>query len=294
MVESHFVRATTPQNADAILTDDHRARNEHCINILVANASSIPEFKGIESLEGFHHYVIFHEPQFLEKRVKKALLRHRHLHNNTSLIEEEKNLTGVQALLQPEEVVHSSGVKFPIIRSFDIKSSRVRTEMAEKLERFFDEIEPFLDSKNPTLVQYAVEVQEELLMNAIWDANPKYADKPRSLPVELNSTEEVKLEWAFDGSELAISVKDNFGRLDPGIMNKYINFIFKTGKKAGHKLEDQKVSAGLGIFMILQRANLLSVFISHGRITDVGVVLLLGKSRRTKGSGAKAIDIINV
>lgn len=48
------------------------------------------------------------------------------------------------------------------------------------------------------------------------------------------------------------------------------------------------------MYMILQRANLLSVFISKGKLTDVGVVICLSKKRRAKSQPPKAIDIIHI
>lgn len=90
------------------------------------------------------------------------------------------------------------------------------------------------------LSQYAVEIQEELLMNAIWDANPKHEKEPRTVPVELNEDEFVKLEWAFNGKDFAISVRDKFGRLNPGIMEKYVRFIFKAGDPQTHVLDTKK------------------------------------------------------
>ncbi|KAB8029714.1 hypothetical protein [Fluviispira multicolorata] len=290
MISKDFKLVTTPQECDVFLSDDHSTKSEKAVNILVVNVTRIPDFKGVNNLDGFHHYIIFNENDFLEERVRKALIRQ----YSIKIKKENEEITGVRSIITLDPVVHSSGIKLPIIRNFIVKSSKERLKFAEELEKFFDEIEPVTGSKNPTLSQYAVEIQEELLMNAIWDANPKHAMKPRTTPIDLEPGEEVHLEWAFNGKELAISVKDIFGRLNPEIMDKYVNFIFKTGQTGTHLLSNQQVSAGLGMFMIIQRANLLSVFISQGKLTDVGVVIRLLEKRRTKSQSAKAIDIIQV
>lgn len=277
-------------NCDVYLSDNQANKNENCINILIAHIDKIPEFKGAKNLQGFDHYVIYNETDFLEDRVIKTLKRQFHLKNQKN----SNELFGVKTIISLEPFEHPSGAKLPIIVKHKVKASKERTIFADELEKFIDSLEPIMGRKNPTLVQYAVEIQEELLMNAIWDANPKYADKPRTVPVELDPSEEVDLEWAFNGKELGISVKDNFGRLNPNIMDKYINFIFKTGTEPSHNLNEQGVSAGLGMYMILQRANLLSVFVLNGKATDVAVVIRLSERKRTKSNAPKAIDIIHV
>ncbi len=290
MISKDFKLVSSPDDCDVFLSDDQKEKSEKAINMLVVNVSRIPDFKGVQDLDGFHHYIIFYENDFLEERVRKALIRQFNIKQSKNSVE----ITGVKSLISLDPIEHPSGMKLPIIRNFTVKSSRERLKFAEDLEKFFDEIEPVTGSKNPTLSQYAVEIQEELLMNAIWDANPKHAMKPRTTPVDLDPGEEVQLEWAFNGKELAISVKDIFGRLNPEIMDKYVNFIFKTGQTSQHSLSTQQVSAGLGMYMIIQRANLLSVYICQGKLTDVGVVIRLAGKRQSKGQAAKAIDIIQV
>ena len=290
MIELDFTLVKDPSQCDVYLTDNHLLKKDGPVNMLIVDSSQVSKFKGVHDLEGFNHYVIYNELSFVEERVKKALVRHYEISKG----KEHETYTGVGALLPMEESVAENGVPLPVIRHFKIMSSRDRKDMAEKLEKFFDEIEAMISFKNPVVIQYAIEIQEELLMNAIWDANPKYASLPRSTPIELMPEEFVTLQWAFNGRELAISVKDSFGRMNTNIMERYINFIFKTGKKVENKLKDNKVSAGLGMYMVVQRANLLSVFICNGKITDVGVVLILKSGKRSSTINSKAIDIINV
>ena len=290
MVEKEFTLVDDATTCDAFLTDDYTLRNQGLVNILIVDSSDIGKYKGASGLEGFNHYIIFNELSFLEERVKKALMRHRQLieKSNTELS------TGVNALINLEEHVLGNGTKLPIIKQFQVKSSRDRKVLSDEMEKFFSEIENMMGFKNSILLQYAIEIQEELLMNAIWDANPKHFLKPRSKPIELDENEHVTLEWAFNGKELAISVKDFFGRMEPSLMEKYIDFIFKTGKSPQHKLSEQKIGAGLGMYMVIQRANLLSVFVSEGKVTDVGVVLILKTGRRASTLNSKAIDIIKI
>ncbi|MES2614175.1 MAG: hypothetical protein V4591_02035 [Bdellovibrionota bacterium] len=292
MVEQNFVLVDKETQCDVFLTDVYTIKHQGPVNILVVDSTKLPEFKGVDDLLGFEHYVIFNEMSFLEERIRKALLRHEKIMYDQK---NDDNYTGVNALIDLKDTTLENGYKLPLIRHFVVKSSSDRKLMAEYLEKFFEEIETISGFKNPVVVQYAIEIQEELLMNAIWDANPKHSQQFRSIPVELLPEEEVTLQWAFNGKELAISVKDPFGRMDPEVMEKYISFIFRTGKSVEHSLNNQqKVSAGLGMYMIIQRANLLSVFICSGRITDVGVVLIIKEGKRSSAITSKAIDIIKV
>jgi hypothetical protein len=290
MIEKNFQLSQNELDCDIYLTDNHLKKSDTAINMLVSNVIKIPDFKGQADIEGFSHYVVYNESDFLVDRVNQALVRQWLVKKGGK----KNNLTGVSALIPMEKIQHPSGIELPMIRSFEVTNSRERAKFAEEMEKFFVEIEPIIGGQSPILSQYAVEIQEELLMNAIWDANPKHEKMSRTIPVDLEETEKIKLEWGFNGKDLAISVKDNFGRLDPKIMVKYVKFIFKTGEADFHHLRPQEVSAGLGMFMILQKANLLSVFIVKGKITDVGVVICLSKKKRTKTHPPKALDIIQV
>jgi len=286
MIDKNFKLSDKEDDCDLYLTDEHFKKSKSAINILISSVVKIPEFKGQADIDGFNHYVVYNENDFLVDRVFQAIQR--------QWILKKGAVTGVRALINMEESEHSSGVKLPIIKTFDVKSSRERNKLAEEMEKFFEQIEPFVGQQNPTFAQYAVEIQEELLMNAIWDANPKHEKSSRTIPIDLDDSEKVRLEWGFNGKDLAISVRDNFGRLNPKIMSKYVKFIFKTGTQESHQLGERDVSAGLGMYMILQRANILSVFISQGKVTDVGVVICITKKKRAKNQSPKALDIIHI
>ena len=291
MIDKNFKLSEKEDDCDLYLTDEHSKKSKSAINILISSVVKIPEFKGQADIDGFNHYVVYNENDFLVDRVHQAIQRQWILKKGA--VNSTKELTGVRALINMEESEHSSGVKLPIFKTFDVKSSRERNKLAEEMEKFFEQLEPFI-GQSTTFSQYAVEIQEELLMNAIWDANPKHEKSSRTIPIELDDSEKVKVEWGFNGKDLAISVRDNFGRLNPKIMSKYVKFIFKTGTQESHQLGERDVSAGLGMYMILQRANILSVFISQGKVTDVGVVICISKKKRAKNQSPKALDIIHI
>lgn len=293
MVEKDYILSANDSDCEIYLTDTHTKKSANAVNMLITSVTKIPEFKGQSDIDGFNHYVVYNENDFLVERVNQALSRQYAIKKD---LESKKSdvLVGVRALIHMEDLKHESGIQLPIIKTYDVRSSKERNKLAEEMEKFFEAIEPIVGQQSATFAQYAVEIQEELLMNAIWDANPKHEKQPRTIPVELDENEKVILEWGFNGKDLAISVRDNFGRLNPQIMSKYVKFIFKTGTQESHQLNERDVSAGLGMYMILQRANILSVFISKGRVTDVGVVICLGKKKRAKSQSPKVLDIFHV
>lgn len=295
MVEKDYVLATDDKDCEIYLTDVHTNKSKNAVNMLIANVVKIPDFKGLSDIDGFNHYVVYNENDFLVERVNQVLTRQFAIKKGLKSTDSSQ-IMGVRALIQMEGIASDAGngIQLPIIKTYDVRSSKERNKLAEEMEKFFEMLEPLIGQQSPTFAQYAVEIQEELLMNAIWDANPKHEKQPRTIPVDLEDDEKVILEWGFNGKDLAISVRDNFGRLNPQIMSKYVKFIFKTGTQESHQLNDRDVSAGLGMYMILQRANILSVFISKGKVTDVGVVICLSKKKRAKNQAPKVLDIFHV
>jgi hypothetical protein len=293
MIEKDYVLTTDDNDCEIYLTDSHIKKSEKAVNMLIANVAKISEFKGQADIDGFNHYVVYNENDFLVERVNQALTRQFAIKKGLKSTE-SGTIMGVRALILMDNLQNDSGIQLPIVKTYEVRSSKERSKLAEEMEKFFETIEPIVGQQSPTFAQYAVEIQEELLMNAIWDANPKHEKQPRTIPVDLDENEQVVLEWGFNGKDLAISVRDNFGRLNPQIMSKYVKFIFKTGTQESHQLNERDVSAGLGMYMILQRANILSVFISKGKVTDVGVVICLSKKKRAKNQSPKVLDIFHV
>lgn len=126
--------------------------------------------------------------------------------------------------------------------------------------------------------QFGVEVQEELLMNAIWDANPKLQDVDRRVPVALLPQETVQVEWSFDGTYLAIGVRDSFGSFGKQIVYKYLKFLFASDRKAMVRLQQEAAGAGLGLFMVLERLSSLIITVTPHKTTEVIAILNLTTS----------------
>jgi hypothetical protein len=119
--------------------------------MLVANVIKIPDFKGQADIEGFNHYVVYNENDFLVDRVKQALMRQWSLKKGDN---DKGSITGVRSLIPMDKVQNLQGIDLPIIKTFEISDSRQRLKYAEELEKFFAQIGGTLPSENLNFIIY--------------------------------------------------------------------------------------------------------------------------------------------
>jgi len=122
--------------------------------------------------------------------------------------------------------------------------------------------------------QRVCELADELLLNAVFDANPRLKDIARSENFELSEKEIIKIKWGFDGEVFGVSVSDPFGTLSKKTVLQYIDENQKTesmGKRA---------SGGLGIKLIFDRLHHFIVNVKPGKMTEI--VCLMRFEKRFK------------
>lgn len=107
------------------------------------------------------------------------------------------------------------------------------------------------------------ELTEELLLNAIFDANPRLRKSNRSLPFKLAPEEEVVVSWGYDGEYFGISVRDPFGKFTSETILKYLS--------SQRQVEDivSADSGGLGLKFIFDRAHQVVTNVTKGQVTEV-------------------------
>ena len=66
---------TDDNDCEIYLTDSHIKNLKKTVNMLIANVAKISEFKGQADIDGFNHYVVYNENDFLVERVNQALTR---------------------------------------------------------------------------------------------------------------------------------------------------------------------------------------------------------------------------
>ena len=111
---------------------------------------------------------------------------------------------------------------------------------------------------------------DELLMNAVYDANPKYADVDRTEHVILSEEECVTIKWGCDGHLFGVSVSDPFGRLEKDTV---ISFLKKCFAKGDDMIHYGDGGAGIGLFKILKSINSFVINIESGKKTEaIGII----------------------
>jgi hypothetical protein len=131
-------------------------------------------------------------------------------------------------------------------------------------------------------------------MNAIWDANPARRDFDRGGPVVLAPHEHVRVEWSFDGTLLAIGVRDPFGSFETAVVLKYLKYLFSKDRKARIQMQQDGPGAGLGLYMVLERLSSLIITVEPGQCTEVIATLNLGQNPRMMAKMQRSFQYFSV
>ncbi len=109
----------------------------------------------------------------------------------------------------------------------------------------------------------AAELLDELLLNAVYDANPRLNITAPGPQFRLTPDETATVRWGFDGELFGVSVTDPFGTIQKNVILKHLDEAFR--KQEIHK---QK-TAGLGLKIIYERMSHMIVNAQHGKYTEV-------------------------
>lgn len=180
------------------------------------------------------------------------------------------------------------------VHRYVLSHSDQRQWFRDALFEFIKGLSHVLGRPTDAYAQFGVEVQEELLMNAIWDANPKLQDVDRRVPITLLPQETVQVEWSFDGTYLAIGVRDSFGSFSKQIIYKYLKFLFTSDRKAMIRLQQEAAGAGLGLFMVLERLSSLIITITPHKNTEVIAILNLTTSPKAFTQKQRSFQFFNL
>jgi hypothetical protein len=128
----------------------------------------------------------------------------------------------------------------------------------------------------PNVRTAAQTLTDELLMNAIWDApvdasgKPKYAHLDRALPVNLLPNERVSVRYGNDANVFAVSVVDQFGRLDHDLAFRYLKKCFAKGED---QIDSKQGGAGLGLYFAFLATNTFVFNVSPQKRTEaIGLI----------------------
>lgn len=172
------------------------------------------------------------------------------------------------------------------VKEITLRQSTDRANAIEEVERFSKGCQ-----LKTSLRRKLVQLTDELLMNAIWDApvdedgKPKYAKLPRNMPVALTENEAVQLRYATDGNLLAVSVTDNFGTLTRETAFRYLIRCFG---RTDNQISMQAGGAGLGLYMAYLAISTFVINVAPGKKTEVIGILNLRLSNREMAERPRA------
>jgi hypothetical protein len=180
------------------------------------------------------------------------------------------------------------------VHRYVLSHSDQRQWFRNALFEFIKGLSQVLGRPMDAYAQFGIEVQEELLMNAIWDANPKLQNVDRRVPIALLPQEAVQIEWSFDGTFLAIGVRDSFGSFSRITIYKYLKFLFASDRKSMIRLQQEAAGAGLGLFMVLERLSSLIVTVSPQKSTEVIAILNLTTAPKSFSQKQRSFQFFSV
>jgi hypothetical protein len=165
------------------------------------------------------------------------------------------------------------------------------------VDRFIDYVaglDGVIPSGSQELARMAGEVLDELLMNAIWDANPARSTISRTDPVLLKHSEAIKVEWGVDGDILAVGVRDPFGTIEKNIISRYQNDIFELKRNTQLSVKSGNAGAGIGLHMVIRRVSGLVVNLAPNFATEVIALFDLGRPPHLLAKSAKALHFFSL
>lgn len=186
----------------------------------------------------------------------------------------------MQTLIKKFKKEDYQGLERHLCFGTDISSQTVtdwvsKNDLINQVEGFVQSLGTEAESRRFTEYSRRVaELTDELVLNAIFDANPRLSEHDRSLQFNLASDELVNIRWGFDGDLFGISVTDPFGRLQKETILKYLDESYT--KKDIHL---QK-SAGIGLKVVFERLHQLIVHVTPGKQTEIICLLRFDKRFR--------------
>jgi hypothetical protein len=220
----------------------------NCLPIILIRDQLHPKFLESEINGQFRHFLGVDDDGFCEFLIETVLIRYL-----------RKAFFDLPSFLS-----HKS-----VFRKESVRNAQDRSQVRESLIQFVRSFELGLGRSLDGISLHAASVQEELIMNAVWDANPTKMQSDRRVFPSIEERDAVSIEWAFDGHFLAISVSDPFGTFPLSILNKYREFLYSKNQDKMVTLRMDGEGAGIGIFMVLKRVGCLEVSVKEGSRTQV-------------------------
>ncbi|HEY1552407.1 MAG TPA: PEGA domain-containing protein [Kofleriaceae bacterium] len=118
---------------------------------------------------------------------------------------------------------------------------------------------------------------DEMLMNALYDApvddqgKPIFSEIPIKTRISLRVEQKVVVQYACDGTQFCISVRDAFGTLERSTVLRYLHKCLHSDQQIDRKAG----GAGLGLYLMVNSATSVIFNVLPGIATEVACVFAL-------------------
>lgn len=199
------------------------------------------------------------------KNINNLIAKHGGVAASSEHIDETELVVTCQKLLRHDifgldKYLTTWGINF---NERTITGTASKDEATAELEDYLERLDCF-----KPVTRAAMLAANELIMNAMFDAprdadgHPRYADRDRAQPLELEPHEHATLTYACDGRNVALAVKDPFGSLDREVLIKYLQGYFA-------EKEEDPPGGGLGLYLVFNSITQLTFNIQAGVATEV-------------------------
>jgi hypothetical protein len=226
-----------------------------------------------------------------QEQLNNLIARHGGISAVSDIIDENELIVTCQKLMNSdifglEKYLPTWGIK---MHTHEVNGTDDKQTAIVELEGFLDRIDCWGAIKSSVML-----VADELMMNAIFNAprdaagHAKYADADRRSRVTLGANEGVQFQFACDGRNVALAVKDRFGSLDRQVIVKYLRRCFADGQA---EMEQKKAGAGLGLYMVFNSITQLTFNIQHGVATEVIAAFYVRSGARAFKLSGRSLNI---
>jgi hypothetical protein len=165
-----------------------------------------------------------------------------------------------------------------------LASASRREERFARMREFFERHK--LSDRTASAV---LEVAEELVMNALYDApfEAGYFKSavPRSENIDLPTEHACEISYGIERDEVFVRLRDTFGALTRERLVEVLSRCSATGVA----LDESRGGAGLGLWRIFSVASTVSLTVIEGQVTDIIVSMSTQRGRHAKA--LRAIDL---
>ncbi len=199
-----------------------------------------------------------------------------------------RQLCEIAVINKDEDFDVSRFVEGDSSKTFFLENSSKRVSIMDAIERgIVENCTAFGNDVARIFSEKAVALADELMLNAIFDANPSMKGVDRSQAYDLFGQSAVRVDFATGPSSFVIAVTDSYGSLDKMDVVKHICNPTMLGKIS------DRVSGGLGLRLSLEGASALLFEVSKGRKTRVVLFTHMLPSQRQFRANPKSICIFS-